>query len=681
MGEGPVIARYLLVGNDLAVQEKLQQDGLLAVGNIKGDRILQQLLPVAIGEGDGGTLRHFLTGIDTLGQDGPLRLGAFHFGELRHQIEGIHLILCPLHGLAQAGHHGGIDDLRALADIQRHRVSLLEEGACRRLGADDAPGLDLIVELLLRSLHNVQVEFAEPLGLLDAQAGGAGLVSHHRHHLPGTGPQADRNVDGNQLAAGILANPFGLRALTDDLAFRILQAVFMALFHQLEYTLDRLQLLGLLYGHAYNAGDLIFRNLLMLEAVHNAVVHLQNAEIPHTGHNQDQDQYLPPVAPGLIVILVVIIVLDRRRIMILFRSGHPRIWDILGRLISAARLPPQLLGGIFKVDVGIFAECLQVRQHLVGGGVALVPVRSHGLHADLFQRFRNLRVDLPGAQGHRTEMLDGHTHRVRTFKGQPAGEHLIKYHAGGVDIAAVVGVVSLGLLRRNVVYGADCLVGRVGAVGEKGDAEIRHLHRAVPEDHNVLRLDIPVNNPPAVSMAEPLHDLGNEVEGLRPVQPSPPLHILLEGNAVNKFHDNIVHVPPAAHVVHRHNVGVAEHGDSLRLIVEPAAELRILAEIFFQHLDGHHPVEPVALGLEYHRHAPGPDNLQDLIAVIQHLSYVSFHSQAFLSIPVTAGAAARRSHYPARPAPSPAPAAGRDTGCPPCRAESPGPASGPLPFR
>ena len=180
--------------------------------------------------------------------------------------------------------------------------------------------------------------------------------------------------------------------------------------------------------------------------------------------------------------------------------------------------------------------------------------------------------------------------------------------------------------------GADGLVGGVGAVGEAGDAEVRHLHRPVPEDHDVLGLDVPVDDPPAVGVAEALHDLGDdlgdEVEGLRPVEAAPALHILLEGDAVDELHDDIVHIAAPGHVVHRHDVGVGQHGDGLGLVMEPAAELRVLRQVLLQHLDGHQAVEPVAPGLEYHRHAPGADDLQDLIAVIQHLSYVTFHSKA-----------------------------------------------------
>ena len=328
----------------------------------------------------------------------------------------------------------------------------------------------------------------------------------------------------------------------------------------------------------------------------------------------------------------------------LLAAGRRHIGDILGWLIVLPPILLQILHGILKAEGGVLAETLQIRQHFVGGGVAAVAVSGHGLHADLLQCLRDVGIDLPGAEGHGGEVLDGNRHRIVSVEGQAAGEHLVEHHAGGVDIAAVVGVVPLGLLRGDIVGGADGLVGGMGAVGEAGDAEVRYLHCPIPEDHDVLGLDIPVDDAPAVGVAEPLHDLSDEMEGLRPVQPAPPLHILLKGNTVNELHDDIVHIPAAAHVVDSDNVGVGEHGDSLGLVVEPAAELRVIAEILLQHFDGDQAVEPVALGFKHHRHPPGTDYLQDLVAVVKHLSYVSFHSQvSFLPCGrLTAAAAALR---------------------------------------
>ena len=66
------------------------------------------------------------------------------------------------------------------------------------------------------------------------------------------------------------------------------------------------------------------------------------------------------------------------------------------------------------------------------------------------------------------------------------------------------------------------------------------------------------------------------------------------------------------------------HG--LALVPEAAADLLIFSHIGLQDLDGHHAVEPVALGPVYIGHTAGADQLDDLIAVIQHFSYVFIHN-------------------------------------------------------
>ena len=113
----------------------------------------------------------------------------------------------------------------------------------------------------------------------------------------------------------------------------------------------------------------------------------------------------------------------------------------------------------------------------------------------------------------------------------------------------------------------------LGGIRQTGDAEIGHLHAAVPQDHDVLGLDIPVDDATAVGVAEAPHDLGDEVQRLPPVQLAPLFHILLEGDAVDQLHDDIFHIAAPGHIVHRYDVGVRQLGNSLRLRVEPAAEL------------------------------------------------------------------------------------------------------------
>ena len=160
--------------------------------------------------------------------------------------------------------------------------------------------------------------------------------------------------------------------------------------------------------------------------------------------------------------------------------------------------------------------------------------------------------------------------------------------------------------------------GAVSAGGHPGDAEVGHLHAAVPQHHHVVGLDVPVDDAPAVGVAQGLYDLGDEVQGLPPVQLAPLLlHILLQGDPVDELHDDVLNVSGAADIIHRHDVGVRQHGHGLGLVVEAAAELGVLGQVLPQDLHRHQPVQPVAPGFIHLGHPAGADELQDLISVVE----------------------------------------------------------------
>ena len=54
----------------------------------------------------------------------------------------------------------------------------------------------------------------------------------------------------------------------------------------------------------------------------------------------------------------------------------------------------------------------------------------------------------------------------------------------------------------DIVHRPQSLLGQGGLGGghDPGDAEVGHLDAAVPEDHDVLGLDVPVDDPPAVGV-------------------------------------------------------------------------------------------------------------------------------------------------------------------------------------
>ena len=301
-----------------------------------------------------------------------------------------------------------------------------------------------------------------------------------------------------------------------------------------------------------------------------------------------------------------------------------RCGDMAGGLVHIHVL--QIGNGVVQVHLRILPEGLQIGDHSFGGLIALFNVRSHGLETDQLQLRRDIRVDLPRRQRNRAQMLNSHRDRRIPLKGQPTGEHLIEHHAGRVDIGPGVSTVAPSLLRRDIVDGAQCLLGQgLGRVLQTRDAEVGHLHTAVPQHHDVLGLDVPVDDAPAVGVAQALHDLSDEVERLSPVQLAPPLHILLERDAVDQLHDDVFRLTALGHVIDRDDIGMRQHGNRLGFGVKTAAEVRILGQVALQDLHRHQTVEAMTLGLVDHGHTAGSDALENLVAVIQHFSDIRIH--------------------------------------------------------
>ena len=122
---------------------------------------------------------------------------------------------------------------------------------------------------------------------------------------------------------------------------------------------------------------------------------------------------------------------------------------------------------------------------------------------------------------------------------------------------------------------------RLMGVSQTGNTEIGHLHAAVPQHHDVLGLDIPVDDAAAVGVTEATHDLGDKMQRLPPVHMAAALHILFQRNTVDELHDDIVNTLRTGHVVNRHDIGMAQLRDSQRFVPETAAEFRVLRQLTF----------------------------------------------------------------------------------------------------
>ena len=293
------------------------------------------------------------------------------------------------------------------------------------------------------------------------------------------------------------------------------------------------------------------------------------------------------------------------------------------------RLHSRLFHTVSKENIGILPEFLQVIEHGRGRGIALIRVNGHGPHNNLLQTAGNIGVQRTGHGRAAIDVLQSHRHRrLPVIRGTTAN-HLIHHNAQGINIRPVIHPATLGLLRGDIVDRAQCLPGQ-GILGrhDPGDTEVRHLGRAIFQNHHIVGLNVPVDDTLIVSVFQCSSDLHGKVERLLPIEVSAPaLHILLQGDALHQLHDNIVRIALGGDIINTDDIGVIQHGDGLALRMETAAELPILRIIVLKNFDGHQPVQPVASCLIYHGHSAGADYFHNLIPVIQQPTYVFIHNE------------------------------------------------------
>ncbi|MEZ4453185.1 MAG: hypothetical protein R3B09_27230 [Nannocystaceae bacterium] len=160
---------------------------------------------------------------------------------------------------------------------------------------------------------------------------------------------------------------------------------------------------------------------------------------------------------------------------------------------------------------------------------------------------------------------------------------------------------------------------RVGA--EAGEAEVHHPHPPLVVDHQVVRLDVAVDQADRVGRREAAAGLGHDLEDLAPA-PGALREPGAEGAAVDELHRHPDLVAVDADVVDRDDRGVAELGQRLGLADE--AGPRVL-------LGGHRPADrhrveelerdfAVELGIGGgvdHPHRPGAEAIEDDVAADQ----------------------------------------------------------------
>ena len=113
-----------------------------------------------------------------------------------------------------------------------------------------------------------------------------------------------------------------------------------------------------------------------------------------------------------------------------------------------------------------------------------------------------------------------------------------------------------------------------------GNPEIRHLNLAVPGNNHILGLDIPVYDMLFMGSADSLCNLDGNADCLLALQMPLFLNVILKGNALNQFHDNIVQHILVHDVVNTDNIRMGQAGRCLGLHLKLAYKIFVKSKFF-----------------------------------------------------------------------------------------------------
>ena len=256
--------------------------------------------------------------------------------------------------------------------------------------------------------------------------------------------------------------------------------------------------------------------------------------------------------------------------------------------------------------------------------VAIFPLLGQATADDALQVGGRFRIELAQRGRLHGGDLGERLQRRLTAEGALAGHRLEGDAAEGEDVRPRVDRLAAGLLRRRVSGGADehadarlvgDQLGRRLAVGraqdELGQAEVEHFGVAVGRDHDVVRLEVAVDDAGLVRAGQGVADLDQDVEHRAEVAVAG--DAVAQGFPGHEFHGDVVALLVAPELVDVEDVRMVERRGRLCLALESRDGAAILREIFRQDLDGHVALQARVVGTINLAHAARADPGGDLV--------------------------------------------------------------------
>ena len=285
-----------------------------------------------------------------------------------------------------------------------------------------------------------------------------------------------------------------------------------------------------------------------------------------------------------------------------------------GRLARAARLGEPA------------AQQLQLARQVLGRGVALLGVLGEAALDEPAEGSRHARRRLQQRLGLLADDRDERLGARLALEGLPPGGHLVEDRAERELVRAEVHGAAGGLLGRHVAHRPEHGAGlrardrrrhvRPAPVGlrldQLGEAEVQDLQVAVARQHQVLGLQVAVDDAVRVRAGEGARRLRGELEELAQRQRLL-RERLAQRAALHELHRDVERAGLVADVEHRHDVRVVERRRGAGLALEALAAVLARGELGPQPLDRDLAPEPRVARAEHLAHATRAERAQDLV--------------------------------------------------------------------
>jgi hypothetical protein len=148
-------------------------------------------------------------------------------------------------------------------------------------------------------------------------------------------------------------------------------------------------------------------------------------------------------------------------------------------------------------------------------------------------------------------------------------------------------------------------------IRQLGDSEVEDLQESVRRNHEVFRLEVPMDDADSVRAREPVHELRAEIHDAAHRQGTA-RQKLANGLPVDELHREVGHAGGMPDLIDRHDVRMIQRGGRARLLREPQKPFPIRQETGGQNFQGHIATEAAVARTVHLPHRSGSQRGEDL---------------------------------------------------------------------